>query len=603
MRLAVIDYELCKPKYCQRQCIRFCPVVRTGSEAIKFDEELGRPIISEIACIGCGICIKKCPFKAITIVNLPEELEKTAIHRYGPNSFKLYGLPPPKPNKILGLIGENGVGKSTVLKILSGKIKPNLGRYNDPPEWDEIIRFFRGSELQNYFAKLSENQLQAVYKPQEIGLLPKYLRGDAKTLLEYADERGLWREIVEALNLKNILNKHIGYLSGGELQKLAIALAYVRDADIYMFDEPASFLDVRERLRIAALLRRLSEKEGKMVVLVEHDLAVLDYVSDYICILYGEPSVYGIVSMPRGTRVGINTYLKGYLKEENIRLRPDPIIFHTRPAPQEWRPETVLVSWSPLEISLNGFKLKVEGGKAHRGEVIGILGPNAIGKTTFIKTLAGIISPASGYIETRGKLKISYKPQFISNISYTGTLREYLKEEVGVDVENSYIKSEFINPLGLKKLLDREISTFSGGELQRAAIVSCLLQEADIYLLDEPMAFLDVEQRFAVAKLVKRITEEKSVVTFVVEHDVVAQDFMATSLMIFKGKQGESGYASAPKSLRKGMNEFLKDLEITFRRDLETRRPRINKPGSWLDRYQKEVLHEYYYIPEKGEED
>jgi len=130
VRIAVIDRDLCKPKECSLECIRFCPLVRTGTKAIEFDEASGRPVIREQLCLGCGICIKKCPFKAISIVNLPEELERYCVHRYGPNGFKLFRLPTPKEGKVLGIIGLNGVGKTTSLMILSGKLQPNLGRPN-----------------------------------------------------------------------------------------------------------------------------------------------------------------------------------------------------------------------------------------------------------------------------------------------------------------------------------------------------------------------------------------------------------------------------------------------------------------------------------------
>jgi ATP-binding cassette subfamily E protein 1 len=100
-----------------------------GKLCIEVNPDSKIAFISEELCIGCGICVKKCPFEAINIINLPTNLEKEQVHRYSANSFKLHRLPVPRPGQVLGLVGTNGIGKSTALKILAGKLKPNLGRF------------------------------------------------------------------------------------------------------------------------------------------------------------------------------------------------------------------------------------------------------------------------------------------------------------------------------------------------------------------------------------------------------------------------------------------------------------------------------------------
>jgi len=131
-----------------------------GKECIVVDEKSKVAFLSEELCIGCGICVKKCPFEAIQIINLPKNLEKSTMHRYGANTFKLHRLPSPRAGQVLGLVGTNGIGKSTALKILAGKQKPNLGRFDNPPEWAEILAYFRGSELQNYFTRILVSALK-----------------------------------------------------------------------------------------------------------------------------------------------------------------------------------------------------------------------------------------------------------------------------------------------------------------------------------------------------------------------------------------------------------------------------------------------------------
>jgi ATP-binding cassette subfamily E protein 1 len=136
--------------------------VRSGKLCIEVTPESRLAFISESLCIGCGICPKKCPFGAITIINLPTNLESQVTHRYSANSFKLHRLPMPRPGNVLGLVGTNGIGKSTALKILSGKLKPNLGRFDNPPDWEDVIKHFRGSELQSELLDIRFPVLQRV---------------------------------------------------------------------------------------------------------------------------------------------------------------------------------------------------------------------------------------------------------------------------------------------------------------------------------------------------------------------------------------------------------------------------------------------------------
>lgn len=602
MRIAVVDKALCKPSKCNLECVRFCPINRGGAKCVWIDESENKARISEELCVGCGICIKKCPYSAISIVNLPEKLSKSLVHRYGPNAFELFRLPIPKEGQSLGVLGSNGVGKSTSLKILAGVIKPNLGRYDAPPDWDEIIEFFKGSELQPYFEKLANGKLRVSYKPQAIDPLRKY-NMSVEEALRKVDERGISRELSEYLGLSGIRDRQLKQLSGGELQKVAIAAALSKDANVYLLDEPSSYLDIKERLRVANLIKE-HVSSGKYMIVVEHDLAVLDYVSDLVSIIYGEPGVYGIVGIVKGARAGINAYIQGYLREENLRFRDYPIEFHERPPHVEWPSESVLIKWSSLSKRLDGFELRVEEGMVHKGEVVGILGPNGIGKTTFVRMLVGEVEPDEGWIERALNIRLSYKPQFLGEVQFDGTVRQFLQSSE-VDTSSPQIQSDLMKPLRVHSLLDHNMNDLSGGELQRVLIVAALGKEADVYLLDEPMAYLDVEQRYAVAKVIKRLTAEKGVSTLVVEHDIVAIDFLAMTLMIFRGVPGRQGEAASPTNMRDGMNVFLRDMGLTFRRDPDTKRPRINKPGSWLDRYQKEVLKEYYYvlIEEKGAEE
>jgi ATP-binding cassette subfamily E protein 1 len=587
-RVAVLDADRCKVKKCGQPCVSFCPMVRSRVEAIRVEGK--KAVISEALCSGCGICVKKCPFKAISIVNLPDELEKDCSHRFGPNAFKLFRLPTPSPGIVLGLLGQNGIGKTTTLKVLSGEFKPNLGDFENPPDWNTLIQHYRGSTLQEYFQKMSENKLKVSHKPQYVDKIPKAVSGKVSELLEKVDERGVLGELAEELELKKIWDRPLEVLSGGELQRVAVAAALSREADVYLFDEPSSYLDVKQRLQVARAIRSLKELQ-KTIIVAEHDLAIIDYLSDQICVFYGEPAVYGVVSHVHGVRTGINIYLQGYIPDENILFRKESIIFHEKPPSISTGAGETLLAWNHMEKKFAEFQLVVEPGEIKRGEVIGILGPNGIGKTTFVKILAGLEETDDK--QKFGELTVSYKPQYIA-AEYEGTVQDLLMGVAKENFTSSWYKTEILQPLSVNVLLDRNVMELSGGELQKVAVAACLSRKADLFLLDEPSAYLDVEERLNMARTLRRVIEAQNVPAFVVEHDVVTQDFIADRLMVFSGEPGVNGTAKPPTSLRKGMNVFLKEMDVTFRRDSVTRRPRVNKEDSKLDTYQKKI-GEYYY--------
>jgi len=593
VRVAVVDRDYCKPSKCNLECIRFCPINRTSKvkKAVELSEDSKHAVIHEDVCVGCGICVKKCPYNALSIVNLPDELEKKVVHRYGENMFKLYNLPVPKYGGILGVIGRNGAGKTTSIKILSGALVPNLGRFNNPPSWDEVIRAFRGTELQSYFQKLAEGKIRSVVKTQYIGAARRVLKGTIKELLQRVDERNLFREVVEMLSLNNILDRKVHELSGGELQLFLVAAVILKDADAYFFDEPSAYLDIRMRMRVAQTIRELIDYSKKYVVLVDHDLMFLDYVSDYIAVIYGEPGVYGIVSGVYSARAGINHYLDGYLPSENMRIRDEPLRFQVRIAEYvESTDKYPILKWTRIVKTYPStrFKLVVEEGEVSPGTVIGIVGPNATGKTTFLNILSGSLKPDEGEVLISVE-KTSIKPQEVTpEILQCKTVASCLKE-ASPDTLNptTWIYAELVRKLGLNRMFEREVSELSGGELQKLAVAIALAREADLYLLDEPSAYLDVEERISVARVIRRIIEEKKRTAFIVEHDLMMLNYVCDKVVVFTGKPGVEGYATQPLDNRSGFNRLLKELNVTVRKDPQTGRPRVNKPGSYLDREQK----------------
>ncbi len=589
-RVAVLDKELCQPKKCGLECIKYCPVNKSGADCIILNEQIKKAQIDENICNGCGICVKVCPFDAITIVNLATELGTEKIHQYGLNSFRLYRLPTPKKGEVVGLLGRNGIGKSTVVNILSGNIKPNLGKYDNPPDWDEILKFYSGTELKSHFEQIKDNQIKTSIKPQQVYQVAQAFDGTGKELLEKYDERGVSNQLIKELGLENSVDQGLKELSGGELQRLAVAVAVSKDSDFYFFDEPSSYNDVFQRIKVARTIQNLS-KIGKTVMVVEHDLTFLDFLSDYIEVLYGEATAYGIVSTVMSTKVGINVFLDGYLPSENVRFRDKKFTFDASASTVEFQEGNEVITYPILEKKYPSFSVTIEAGGVRKGEVVGIVGANALGKTTMMKMIAGVEKPDSGNIDK--KVKIAYKPQYLQNEAEVEVV-SVLDEANENPIEGSQEEEQIVQPLKIKKLYNKSINNLSGGELQKVAIVSCLLQKVDLYALDEPSAFLDVEDRIAVAKFLQKFVRSYGKSAIVIDHDLQLMDLISDTMIMFEGISGIEGHATSPLSKSEAMNRFLRSLDITFRRDEKSLRPRINKLDSRLDKQQKETGNFYY---------
>ncbi|MFQ5710967.1 MAG: ribosome biogenesis/translation initiation ATPase RLI [Candidatus Geothermarchaeales archaeon] len=590
MRIAVVDRDVCNPEKCQRECYRFCPGVRMGERTIEFDGD-GYPVINEVLCTGSGICVKKCPFKAIKIINLPDQLSEDLIHQYKPNGFRLFRLPNVSNGTITGIVGKNGTGKTTALKILFGSMKPNFGGEREATE-EEVLEYFRGTSLHNYFKGLYDGQIKVALKPQAVYLIPNIAKGRVGELLRETDERDVLEEVVEDLSLKETLDKEVRDLSGGELQRVAIAAASLKDSSVYLFDEPSSFNDVYQRMAVAKYIRKLAS-DGRAVLVVEHDIAILDYMSDAISVVYGEPGAYGIFTRPEGVRVGINIFLDGYIPRDNIRFRGHSIEFEKKSPLSPPPKQTIIIENTELVKKWQEFELRAEPGEIYKGEVLGILGANATGKTTLVRMLSREVKPDSGelMVEVEG---LSHKPQYIQT-DFEGTVEQFLLDRVGPKALSGQAQSLLIKPLNMTKLFERKVSDLSGGELQKLQIMACLLDEADVYLLDEPSAFIDVEDRLTIASAINRFIKSQDKTGIVVDHDLILVDLVADRITVFDGEPGVKGYASPPMGKRDAFNRFLKSVGVTVRRDPRNGRPRINKPDSRLDRGQRS-RGEYFYV-------
>jgi len=585
MRIAVLIEDRCKPNSNAFEYLKKW----AGSCSGECIQVIGEKIkILESACPPCIVRAKHCPDDAVVIINLPSELETDMIHRYSLNGFRLFKLPTPSKDSVVGILGPNGMGKSTAINALSGRIVPNLGDWsNKTPDWEDIIEILPRGELRDFLIAVKDQKIKIAVKPQNVDKIPKRIDGTVGEMLSKVDERGIFEEITKELGLYHLLERKVKELSGGELQRMAICATLMKEADVYFFDEPSSYLDIHQRMNIVKIIQKLSLT--KRVIVIEHDLAVLDVLADLVHIVYGKKGAFGVFTPARTTRQAINAYLDGYLTEQNVRIRSKPIKFLLH-RDRNTSAGNQILSWGDLEKTLGTFSFNAEDGALHRGEVVGVVGPNGTGKSTMMKILAGLIEYDNGWVTD--KPSVSYKPQHI-DIDMDCSVQLWLDSEIGAKWRSGEFNVNVIKALGVDQLLPKRVKKLSGGERQAVSIAICLGRDADLYLLDEPSAHLDANARMEAAKAIRRTMESNEKSALVIDHDVYFIDILSDSLLVFDGVGGQHGKATGPYPLREGMNQFLKDVNITFRRDHDSKRPRINKPESRKDREQQS-LGDYY---------
>ncbi|MFP4567698.1 MAG: ribosome biogenesis/translation initiation ATPase RLI [Candidatus Woesearchaeota archaeon] len=580
-RIMIVKKDRCNPVGCGGYlCMRVSPSNRAGMEAIVKDDDGKVKVNESVITDADRIAANKCPFQALSMINLPDELNQDPIHRYPPNGFALYKLPIPIFGKVVGIIGRNGVGKSTAMNIIAGLLRPNFGELDKKASYKDLIERFKGTEAQVFFERLESGSIKVAYKPQQVDLIPKQFKGTVRELLVKVNETDRLDELARILELEKLLDSDVAHISGGELQRVAIAATVLKKANLYLFDEPTSYLDIKQRIKISKFIKSLAN-EDTAVMVIEHDIIILDYLADLIHLMYGAEGEYGIVSLAKSTKAGINIYLEGFIRDENMRFRDHKIVFEKSPDDKVASVEH-LTSWRDISHTVGRFKLDVSAGELMRRDVVGVLGENGIGKTTFARLVTGDIKVEENVLE---ELKISYKPQYLYKSD--NLVMVYLQDALKYD-------AQLIVPLQIKPLLNKTLNELSGGELQRVAIAKCLSQKADLYVLDEPSAYLDVEQRLSMSKILGDLMSHSGRAALIIDHDLLFLDYLSKKLLIFEGTPAISGSTLGPVSLAEGMNHFLKELDITFRRDEESGRPRINKPLSQKDKEQKSEGTLYY---------
>ena len=195
--------------------------------------------------------------------------------------------------------------------------------------------------------------------------------------------------------------------------------------------------------------------------------------------------------------------MDGHVPTENLRFRDESLTFKLAETADEGldTDKNRLYDYPDMSKSLGDFHLDITRGSFTDSEILVMLGQNGTGKTTFIRMLAGALK-ADGD-EQVPELNVSYKPQKIAP-KFEGSVRLLLLKKIKAMFMHPQFQTDVVKPLQIEKIIDQQVTTLSGGELQRVAIVLCLGTPADIYLIDEPSAYLDSEQRIIAAKVIKK---------------------------------------------------------------------------------------------------
>ena len=544
-RLAVVDAKLCNPEKCALECIKNCPVNKMRQKCIYLPEELKKgkqtARIDERLCTGCGICVKKCPFHAINVINLVAPVEDKLVYSYGENAFKLYGLALPRKG-VIAVIGENGCGKSTNVKLLSGE----LAIQNKPT-----------IEIKDYF----KAKKTLAVKPQELNAAG--LGATVGNALAKADESGRLAKLKELFNLQKVWNRKLSELSGGELQKAVLTATLCKKKDVYVLDEPLAFLDYVYRIRLVDYLK--TEFAEESVIVVDHDISLLSYLCAQAYIMYGWPGAYGIVSQSYATDRGINMFLEGFIGPENVRFR-DHAIAYKQYAEEKKKEKAFEIP--AMKVKLGDFSVENASPVVlKQGEVTGVAGPNGIGKSTLCRKVH------------EEHANTAFKPQILER--GTDLVAAYLEKKNPFD--EAYTKQ-----MNLQRLEYYPVADLSGGELQKLQIFRCLTQEdKDLFILDEPTNMMDVNGRIALSKLLREKAETGCAV-LVVDHDLEFLLNTVDRLMVMDGEPARHGFVKGVYDKDDGVRLLLEKFDLSYRRDSETKRLKLNKRGSVKDRELKQ---------------
>lgn len=488
----------------------------------------------------------------------------------------------------VGLIGRNGTGKSSLLKILAGIEKLD----------DGLLQIQQGLRIAYVAQEPILDSKNTIFEAASEGIANiKYLRTEYETLAQAdwneANQERLdqlqsqldashgWNWEQRVSEILNRLHLHsdqiIGMLSGGTKKRVALAQALVTQPDVLLLDEPTNHLDLDSITWLEGLL---NEYLGS-IVFITHDRSFLDQVATRIVeldrgLLRSYPGNYSRYEFVKEEELNAealaNARADKLLAQEEVWVRKGVEARRTRSVGRVARLEKLRAMRAERRNAMGQVKLSIAAGERSgkivadldnisksyqkpivknftatilRGDKVGILGPNGVGKTTLLKLILGELVPDSGIVKLGTRIEVAYFDQMRESLNLEATLEDFISpgsEWVEIGNQRKHVKSYLGDFLFAPERTNSPVLTLSGGERNRLLLARLFARPANVLVLDEPTNDLDIDT----LDLLEQLLQDYQGTVFLVSHDRTFLDNVVTSMIAYEGdglwREYEGGY-------------------------------------------------------------
>ena len=488
----------------------------------------------------------------------------------------------------IGLIGRNGTGKSSLLKILAGleKLDDGLLQYQQNLRIAYVAQEPILQTEHTVFEAAAEGLAQVKALREEYEALSEGEWDESNherldQLQSQLDAQGGWnweQRVSESLDRLHLdANQTIGQLSGGTKKRVALAQALVTMPDVLLLDEPTNHLDLDSIQWLEELLNAYTGA----IIFITHDRAFLDHVATRIVeldrgILRSYPGNYSSYEKVKEQELNAeslaNARADKLLAQEEVWVRKGVEARRTRSVGRIARLEKLRTLRAQRRNAMGQIKLAISSGdrsgkivadlqnvsKSYqkpivqnftatilRGDKVGLLGPNGAGKTTLLKLILGVIHPDSGIATMGTRIEVAYFDQMREGLNLEATLEDFISpgsEWIEINGNRKHVKSYLGDFLFAPERTNSPISTLSGGERNRLLLARLFARPANVLVLDEPTNDLDIDT----LDLLEQLLQDYAGTVFLVSHDRTFLDNVVTSMIAYEGdgkwQEYEGGY-------------------------------------------------------------